>query len=321
MIIVISNREVNVGAANDARLFGEGSNAKGLDEVRLATATKDETEKTKDQWTLELLPEPDTLTPETLPSRQLFEKIVQKTKDGELTSEWVFYIHGYNQSFRKTLEASWDLEQTYGVNVIVFSWVANPGGFVLSEYKKARQAAKASSNAVDHSLEQLGTYLTGFIEELEDLDVGISLLVHSLGNFLVEQFVRSPVFSGETRIFENVIFHQPDVDHANHTEWIDRVVYGRRIYVTLNANDGVLGFSDIINPDRLGNTVRELNSKRVTYVDFTGGDNVRRRHNFFTGKQKNPVIKEFFKLVLTGQQGELIDGFQRVSTPNRYTLT
>lgn len=320
MIIVTSNRNVREGKT-DLTLFGEGPNQKGLDEVRIATAVKDKTKPRKKQWTLNLLPESPTLSSDLLPSRQLFKEVLKKTKTGEISSEWVFYIHGYNQSFRKTLEASWDLAQTYGVNVIVFSWVANPGGIVPLEYIRARQAAKASSNAVDRTLERLGSYLASFSEELEDLDVGLTLLVHSLGNFLVEQFVRSPVFSGETRLFENIIFHQPDVDHATHTEWVDRVVHGRHIYITLNENDSVLHFSDVINPDRLGNTVRDLKSKRAKYVDFTGGKGVRRRHNFFTSKLKNDVIRAFFQRVLKGQKGESIDGLRYDAQTNRYILT
>ncbi|NEP54535.1 MAG: alpha/beta hydrolase, partial [Moorea sp. SIO3C2] len=144
----MSNREVREGETG-IKLFGEGPNQKGLDEVRIATAVKDEAQPRKERWTLNLLAESPTLSPEALPSLELFKEVLQKTQAGEIGSEWVFYIHGFNQSFKKTLEASLDLTQTYGVNVIVFSWVANPGGLVPGEYIRARQAAKASSNAVD----------------------------------------------------------------------------------------------------------------------------------------------------------------------------
>ena len=36
-------------------------------------------------------------------------------------SDWVFYIHGFNQSFKKTLDASYEIAQQYKVEVIVFS--------------------------------------------------------------------------------------------------------------------------------------------------------------------------------------------------------
>ena len=96
MIIVISNREINEGATDDT-LLGEGPNAKGLDEVRLATAEYNEAQR---QWILNLLPEPDGLTSDNLPSRQLFKDVLQGIKEDRYKSDWVFYIHGFNQSFR-----------------------------------------------------------------------------------------------------------------------------------------------------------------------------------------------------------------------------
>ena len=317
MIIVISNREINEGATDDT-LFGEGPNAKGLDEVRLATAEYNEAQR---QWILNLLPEPDGLTSDNLPSRQLFKDVLQGIKEGRYKSDWVFYIHGFNQSFRQSIEASREIAQKYGVDVIVFSWVANPGGFVTSEYARARQAAKASANAVDHALEKLGTYLFERTrEEIEACDVRFNLLIHSLGNYLVEQFVRAPVFSGETRIFDNVIFHQADVDHKTHTEWIDRVEYGRRLYITINENDRILKASDVINPARLGNTAENLTSSRAIYMDFTNGKGVRREHNFFIGDHGNQTIEQFFQQVLTSQRGEVVEGFEYNNVANAYIL-
>ncbi|NEZ65169.1 alpha/beta hydrolase [Leptolyngbyaceae cyanobacterium CCMR0082] len=308
MVIVISNRNVNEGSTDES-LFGEDTNAKGIDEIRLAKATLDERSK---RWNLELIPEPATPTAENRPSRALFQEVIQGIKDKNYKSNWVFYIHGFNQSFKKTLDASYEIAQKYKVEVIVFSWAANPGGFVTAEYRRARQAAKASSNAIDRALEFLGAYLLDRPqEEIENCNVRLNLLIHSLGNYLVEQFVRSPVFSGETRIFDNIIFHQADVDNRLHKFWMDRVQYGRRLYITINENDRVLKGSDLINPARLGNTSEDLESKRAIYIDFTDGDNVGREHNFFTGNHGNRTIEQFFQRVLTSKRGELVEGFKK----------
>ena len=191
MIIVISNRAINEGTTDDS-LFGEGPNAKGLDEVRLAMADYNESNK---EWTLDLLPEPDTLTAENLPSRKLFKDVLKGIKEQRYKSDWVFYVHGFDQSFRQTLDASHQIAQRYAVDVIVVSWVANPGGFVKSEYNRARQAAKASANAIDHAIEKIGNYLKERTRsEIEACEVRLNLLVHSLGNYLLEQFVRNPIF-------------------------------------------------------------------------------------------------------------------------------
>ncbi|MEM8614149.1 MAG: alpha/beta hydrolase [Cyanobacteria bacterium P01_H01_bin.105] len=317
MVIVISNRNINEGATDDS-LFGEGTNTRGIDEIRLAKATFDENQK---QWTVELIPEPAIPTDENRPSRAVFQEIIQGIKEKKYKSDWVFYIHGFNQSFKKTLDASYEIAQKYKVEVIVFSWAANPGGFVTAEYRRARQAAKASANAIDRALEFLGAYLRERPqEEIEQCNVRLNLLIHSLGNYLVEQFVRDPVFSGGTRIFDNIVFHQADVDNQRHQFWIDRVQHGRRLYVTVNENDRVLKGSDLINPARLGNTSEDLTSKRAIYIDFTDGDNVGREHNFFTGNHGNKTIEQFFQRVLTSRRGELIQGFQKQGQNNVFYL-
>ena len=317
MIIIISNREVKEGSTDES-LFGEKSNPRGVDEVRLAEGEYNESRK---QWILKLLPEPDALTPENLPSRQLFKRIIQGIKDKKYKSDWVFYIHGFNESFKKTIDTGYEISQKYGVEVIVFSWASNPGGFVNVEYQRAVQAAKASSNAIDHAFEKLGKYLRERSRaEIEACDITVNLLAHSLGNYIIEQFVRNPVFSGETRIFDNIIFHQADVDNRRHKWWLDRVEHGRRLYVTINENDGTLKASDLINPARLGNTSENLTSTRAIYMDFTNGEGVKREHDFCTGNHGNKVIEHFFQQVLTGRRGELIDGFKRKDQTNIFYL-
>ncbi|WP_264324102.1 alpha/beta hydrolase [Romeriopsis navalis] len=298
-------------------LFGERSNANGPDEVRLATAEYDSAQS---QWQVDLLAEPETLTADNLPSRQLFKSVIAGIKQGQYSSDWVFYIHGFNQSFKDSLEASWRISQRYNVDVIVFSWASNPGGWGPSEYNRARQAARSSANALDHALQKMGSYLIDRPQaEIGQCNVRLNLLIHSLGNYLVENFVRDPIFSGETRIFDNVIFHQADVDHKHHDMWIDRVEYGRRIYVTINENDGALKVSDISNPSRLGSTALGTAATPV-YVDFTNADNVDRDHDFCIGDHGNPAIYRFFQQVLTSHRGELASEFTYDSRTNTFIM-
>ena len=101
---------------------------------------------------------------------------------------------------------------------------------------------------------------------------------------------------------------------------MDRVLFGRRLYITINDNDRVLKGSDLINPARLGNTSEDLTSKRAIYMDFTDGDDVGREHYFFTGDHGNKTIEQFFQRVLTSRRGELIQGFQKQGQNNVFYL-
>ena len=316
MIIVVSNRSIKPGAT-DETLFQETPNEKGIDELRLATADYDPSTR---QWTVDLIPEPD-LTTAPPPSQQLFDQVMAGIKAGTYKKTWLFFIHGFNQSFAGGLETSWQLSQIYNVDVILFSWPSNPGGFVTDEYRRARQAAKASANALDRSLDKLGSYLVNRpYEEIQQCPVSLNLMAHSLGNFMLESVARDPIFMENISLFTNLIFHQADVDNRLHEYWIDRVTYSSRMYVTINEEDLVLKASDLINPNRLGNTVKNLNGDDPIYVDFTDGAGVGGAHNLFLEVQDNPTVMDFCQRVLHGRRGEVVPGFVFDDRVNAFRL-
>lgn len=317
VIIVVSNRSIKAGAS-DQTLFQENPNDKGIDEIRLATA---DFNPLTHQWTVDLLPESELNATTMPPSQQLFQQMIAGIEAGTYKKTWVFYIHGFNQSFSQGLEASWQISQVYEVDVILFSWPSNPGGFVTDEYRRARQAAKASANALDRTLDKLGRYLVDRpYEEIQRCQVSLNLLVHSLGNFMLESVARDPVFLQNISLFSNIIFHQADVDNRLHRFWIDRVTYGTRMYVTINEEDLVLKASDLINPNRLGNTVEGLNGNRPIYIDFTDGASVGGAHNLFLEVPNNPALMSFFRRVLRGQRGEIVPGFVFDDRVNAFRL-
>ena len=313
MLVVVSNREVNENLNNE-NVFGEQINPKGINELRLATVRFEEVER---RWFVDLKPETDS---EIRPSQLLFKQVVEETRKNELSPYWVVFVHGFNQSIRDVLEWSLDLETNYKVNVLAFAWPSNQGGIVLNEYRSARRAAQASATALDKVFELLETYLGGQSEsDRIRCPVRLSLLFHSLGNFLGESLLRSPIYEGETKIFDNVIFHQADVDSRSHAEWIDNAS-GMQTYVTLNYNDRILRKSDIINPARLGQKLRGSRGTEPIYVDFSDGKGVGDTHNLLRDTRSNDVIQSFWKRVLIGQAGEVIDGLNFDLASQTYRL-
>ncbi len=312
-MLVVTNRRLENEKADNESMFGENPNINGPAEVRLAWA-----EKQGKKWNLSLITEPPGVRSDNLPSKKVFRAFKKSLIDAN--KNCVFYVHGYNKTFEESISQGWELQKRYGVGVLVFSWASNPGGIPPIEYPKARAIAGASSPAIDMTLEKLGRYMC----EEADADCGISLnlLTHSLGNYLLQRFVEKPLFSGETRIFDNLILHQADVDSEGHEVWVDKLRYARRVYATINERDKILDLSDIVNPDRLGNTASGLISSRAIYLDFTDADKVNKAHQLF-GKtaDKNPVIKEYFSLVFNGKPGEAIPGIQFNPGKNAYDVS
>lgn len=317
MIIVVSNRNVAGADPNstekvvgDEKMFGDDFNAEGgANELRVATA-----KKTDKKWEVTLLPDKSDKngTPAT---EQLFEETIQEIRAGNLSKNWVVFIHGFNQSFKKNLGKCKEIED-YGVNVIALSWPSNPGpngGFVISaakkkrrEYRNARANARLSVTAVDRFIERIVRYVHKSVED--DCPISLSLLVHSLGNYLFQQTVEGHVFTNDLSIFDNIILNAADVDARDHAAWLDLLDDAKRVYVTINEMDSVLKISTLVNGRRLGNTAYQLDADLPVYMDFTFGDDVGIEHRLFRPRVKNPVIKKFYSRALNGKRAETIDG-------------
>ncbi len=312
--IIESNFKNGVGDENG---FGEQINIKGPNELRIA-----QVEMKKNKWVLHLIPEPENMTRDTAPSRDEFKKLA--TRCSTKKKNCLFYVHGYNKPFPETLEQGWLLQEKYGLEVVVFSWPSNTGGLIPIEYRDARRVAQASFGAFDSLLEKFSVNLREWqtpMDEnaLQECEITINLMTHSLGNYLFEHYVLSTAYQAETRIFKNIVLSQADVNSVDHTKWVDKIVAGQRIYITINENDKILGWSEKLNPPRLGKTLANLTSPNATYFDFTYGDNVGNKHQLW-GDVNNAVVNTYFNNVFNGKRGEDITGFSYDSRLNAFRI-
>jgi esterase/lipase superfamily enzyme len=214
-MIIVTNRDINESNLNngigDHKLFGDKVNANGPNEVRLALATK-----TDNQWEVELLEEPEVVTEGNLPSKKVFNDLRNKLRN--TNRNCVFFVHGFNQSFLKNLNKAYEIERIYDVEVVVFSWPSNPGGFKTKEYRHAKRNAQASIGALDATLEKISTYLQGpFVkEDLKACNTKFTLMTYSQGNYLFQNYIMNSIYDRETRMFDNIVLCQADVDNECH---------------------------------------------------------------------------------------------------------
>jgi len=311
-ILVVTNRNIRDKNATDVTLFGEGVNAKGPSELRLAWA-----EFKNQRWQLELIGEPGNMTADTAPSLQVFLACIDNLQ--QTGRNCALYVHGFNKSFEESLDQAGLIHDKYQVATVVFSWPSNPGGLITNEYARARSIAASSVVAFDRLLGLLDRYLRS--HSPDECNTSFNLLVHSLGNYLFEKFVRDPIFGGQTRIFDNLFLHQADVDRRAHSEWVRQLRFARRIYVTVNERDSILNLADVIQPDRLGNTVRGAKLNRPHYVDFTGAERIGKKHQLFgSGAAANDNVKGFFQRGLNGHKAHEGQGISFDETNGFYEV-
>jgi len=256
----------------------------------------------------------------------ILENLTLNTPQNELNKPWVFFIHGFNQSMDKNLAKCALLEKTHGVNVFAFAWPSRPSvptdkmsiiSSIYSYFKspssllpykaaisefiewKAKVYDEAMTNA-HHSLNSLDQSLkfaqNHFFNNIEN-PVKVTLLVHSLGNYLIENFFKSDKYSISKDSFENVILHQADAHYHSHTDWVNEKSIQcakNHIIVTHNRKDPVLLASEIekiaFNDETSDNSSRRLGrgdgtiastDDKVKYIDFTKSPMVGFDHNFF----------------------------------------
>lgn len=144
-IIVVSNRNVNKGQT-DHTLFGDDLNPLGAEQLNVALASPDSDKN----WQLELLSNPSRPAYKNPATFDVFKEAL-KLNNGK---DWVFFVHGFNQDLRKNLDKCAEI-QSYGVNVVAFSWPSNPGPQEIwkkqKEYKRAVKNAKRSVIALEPS--------------------------------------------------------------------------------------------------------------------------------------------------------------------------
>ncbi|MGR8919098.1 MAG: alpha/beta hydrolase [Gammaproteobacteria bacterium] len=341
-MFIITNRKLHT-RKQGLDQFGKTPNERGPNELRIVEATRngagwnvDVLDDTLSRAQKEALGLPVSKT--AYASRYVAQKLLERVQDGK--RNLLFFVHGFNNDIEAVLERAEGLEQRYGVEVVSFSWPANGGGVTgVPSYKSDKRDARASAGAVYRALEKARDYLDTFNAALMDdirkkaaekfpdnyerrndyitrmADKGcpfkVSLLLHSMGNYLFKQIQRSSTYDGHHMLFDNVILAAADTNNADHASWVDRIACRRRIFVTINEDDSALRISRIKTGDeqraRLGHFPHRLDSREAFYVNVTEAPDVGSSHAYFEGEpvsKKSGNLFKFFNAAVNGERAE-----------------
>ena len=342
---IITNREIKKGARG-LKLFGKKPNTEGPNELRLLSVTKtarswqvkevaDRLGKStvtslKKKFQLDI----DISQPwfgSLKVACDLFERARKEKKS------IVFFVHGYNNDVEDVLLAAHAIEQLYNVIVVPFTWPANGGGKLsgaaayLSDKADARTSANALNRAVGkiqfyHQLltakrtqalrqradkkypdnrQQANAWFTNLLDK--DCQVRISLLCHSMGNYVFKNTLKTSDNVTSHLVFDNICLVAADTNNKDHAQWVGKLDVRKRVYVVINEEDFALRFSRLKPGDeqlvRLGHYTRKLNSPNACYIDVTGVSHVGSEHTYFKGDavNKNAGLKSMFDGMFNGQ--------------------
>lgn len=278
-------------------------------------------------------------------SRYLLERLLavvnpkhadpQSLKKGK---DLLFFVHGFNNSFGDVLERCQGLAAAFDMEVVAFTWPANGGGVKgATDYLDDKRDALASVVAFDRVLAKARDMLAAAREDYlkmlnaeavsrfpdsaerqrefiakkaeQQCPFRVSLLLHSMGNYLFERTLKSSALRGSQLLFDNIVMAAADVNSPGHAQWVDQIQVRNRLYITINEDDYALQASRIKGGTeqlaRLGHYPYDLNARRAVYVDFTRAAQVGTSHAYFEGAAlKNDRVRKFFELALHGQRAE-----------------
>lgn len=265
---------------------------------------------------------------------ELFERAA-KTKKSIL-----FFVHGYNNDVKDVIKAAEAIEKLYGVIVVPFTWPANGGNPITgtASYLSDKADARQSTSALNRIVGKLSFYhvlLTkGRLDKLrkiafdkhsnntvaakelftklqeKDCKTKISLLCHSMGNYVLKHTLMTTDSITKSLVFDNICLVAADANNMSHKNWVDKLDVRNRCYIVINENDSALSASRIKPGDeqlaRLGHYTRKLDSENAYYIDVTDAKGVGTEHTYFKGSsvRVNTELKVIFEGMFKGMSIE-----------------
>ncbi len=345
-MFVVTNRNVFPNRAS-LKAFGALPNPAGPHELRLAEANK-----TRGKWSVRILPDQVTAAmakdaglklkagEKAYASRYVAAKLLARINptQGGSGRNFVLFVHGFNNDLEAALDRAHDFEQTYNVEVLVFSWPANGGGAKgVASYLSDKRDAMASVGAFGRVLEKLKALLLEAHASYEaqlatradqrhgDNDEAwlsfytqraearcpftVNLVLHSMGNYLFKKALGTSAFRAALPIFDNVVLVAADTNSEDHAAWVEEIKARRRVLITINEHDIALAASQLKMGEqqkaRLGHYLFGLNARNATYLNFTDAAKVGRSHAYFEGDPlQNEHVRRAFMAAFNGEAPE-----------------
>ncbi len=344
---IITNRTLSTSRTLSA--FGKKPNASGPNELRLVNVTKsgrswkvkpvsDKLTKTqvkalKTKFKLDIDIN-QTWYASLKVACELFERAREEKRS------ILFFVHGYNNDVKDVLNAALELESLYDVIVVPFTWPANGGGAVsgtasyLSDKSDARVSAGALNRAIG-KIQYFHTLLTRSVQNKyqdaaytkhrdnptaaaslyaklieKDCASNISLLCHSMGNYVFKHTLATSENATSNLVFDNICLVAADANNYKHDLWVGKLDVRKRVYVVINEDDYALKVSRIKpgqeQKARLGHYTKKLNCSNTHYIDVTDAEYVKSDHTYFKGNtvKRNKKLRELFHDMFRGRSVE-----------------
>ncbi len=242
-------------------------------------------------------------------------------------SDWLAWVHGDGQSFLISVERALEIQRLHHVNMLVFSWPSKaPDKSPIGNFKNSRINAVRSAPYLNEFI-----HLFNRLKTEKESPVKFSIFFHSLANYMLESAIEQGFLDDVSPgLFENMILNAAATDSEGHRDWVERLNFQKRLFIT--SNDGDVNLAGLRAFSRFGYQLGEKPlgtlAQNATYLDFTQSVGFRLRtgathsyyYSYITRKSKN--IRELFTQLLRGKEVNLSEHsrYQLLYAPNYYRV-
>lgn len=210
---------------------------------------------------------------------QQLESIYSVQSCNSSLNDWLVYVHGDSQSPELSFTRGFQLQQEYGINVIVFSWPSKDpelGG--IKNFQQSRTRIEKGAPGFVHFIYELDEWHS---TNGRKTNSRLSLFLHSLGNYYLERAANDIRLNGNSKeIFDNLVLNAAAINEKDHSKWLSKIHLQKRIFVNSNRKDmtlkGVTLFTDF--GVQLGEEAIHGFADNAIYINF--GQALKNENNF-----------------------------------------
>jgi hypothetical protein len=184
----------------------------------------------------------------------------------------LLHVHGRGREPNKSLhdkQTVQQLERDFGVDCLLFSWDSHPNGV----FGPARWLNRSVPLA---NAPRGAQKLAAVLQVLASMDTPPrlpALLVHSMGNVVLQQVLQQQAWPMARRLFSNILLTEPDCDAQGHAAWLQMLAEQQPVYLAFNRFDQILlrarnARTPLQTPLGLGPAGE--NAAAVHYLDLSG---------------------------------------------------
>jgi hypothetical protein len=217
------------------------------------------------------------------------------------TNRAIVYAEGYGKTLPGGLDRATRLTRTYLTLTIFFDWPTyDPAYSQTKNYYLTIETSKKASLPFSELLNQLEALKVKGGLEYQSM----SLILHSMGNLLMENAIQKHAFQLKDTLFNAIILNAACTKKTHHRQWVEKITFSQSVYITLNNKDGVLRLAKILSfRQQLGLHAGHHLAKNATYINFSR--DLTSEHNYFLYSdvlREHPKAKNMYRTLFAGKK-------------------